>query len=64
MSRKTFGGWGFAPDPDWEAHIAPQTPSYLRGGGRGGKGREGEGKGMGRGGEGCAPPFRKSWIRP
>jgi len=23
MSRKTSGGWGFAPDPDWGAHIAP-----------------------------------------
>jgi len=23
MSRKTFGGWGFAPDPDWGL-ISPQ----------------------------------------
>jgi len=23
MSRKTFGGRGFAPAPDWGAHIAP-----------------------------------------
>ena len=25
MSRKTFGGWGFAPDPDWGL-ILPLTP--------------------------------------
>ena len=28
MSRKTFSGWGFAPDPDWGAHIAPQSPPF------------------------------------
>jgi len=41
MSRKTFGGWGFVPDPEWGAHIVTHTPSCLRGG---------EGKGGGRGG--------------
>ena len=34
MSRKAFGGWGFAPDSDWGTHIAPD-PSSLRGGDRG-----------------------------
>ena len=34
MSRKTFGGWGFAPNPDSGAHIAPD-PSSLRGRDRG-----------------------------
>jgi len=26
-SGKTFGGWGFAPDPEWGAHIVPTPPS-------------------------------------
>ena len=56
-AQKSFGGCGFAPDPDWEAHIAPQTPSVMKGGrfaARGGRGgREGEGReGKGREGEG------------
>ena len=33
-SGKTFGGWGFAPDPECGAHITQHTPSYLRGGER------------------------------
>ena len=29
MSRKTFGGWGFAPDAEWGL-ILPHIPFYLR----------------------------------
>jgi len=29
MSRKTFGGCGFAPEPEWGAHIAPHTHSCM-----------------------------------
>ena len=25
-SGKTFCGWGFAPDAEWGAHIAPTPP--------------------------------------
>jgi len=35
-SGKTFGGWGFAPDPEWGL-ILSHTLSYLRGGGREGR---------------------------
>jgi len=66
MSRKTFSGWGFAPDPDWGGSYRPPDPLLFRGGGEGRKkGRgsggeewEGEGRGRkgrkeeGRGGEG------------
>ena len=48
-AQKSFGGWGFAPDPDWGAHIAPQTPSVMKGGREAAReereGRRGEGRG-------------------
>jgi len=38
-SGKTFGGWGFAPDPEWGL-ISPPHPLLFkgRGEGRGGEG--------------------------
>jgi len=29
VSRETFGGWGFAPDPECGAHVASHTFSFL-----------------------------------
>jgi len=47
MSRKTFGGCGFAPDPGWGAHIA-LTFLLFKGKGREEKaGRGGREKGKG-----------------
>ena len=46
MFRKTFSGWGFAPDPDWGLISPPDALLFREGKVRGGKG-----KGRWRGGE-------------
>ena len=59
ICTKSFGGWGFAPDPTGGAYSAPPDPlagfggSYFKGEGKGeeGKGREEKG-GEGRRGDG------------
>ena len=51
MSRKTFGGWGFALDPEWRAHIAPHPLLF--------KGRRGEGK---EGGTSASPNFFEALV--
>ena len=59
ISTKSFGGWGFAPDPTVGAYSAPPDPlAVFRGPTSKGKERgEGEGReeGEGKEGEGRAP---------
>jgi len=43
-SGKTFGGWGFAPDPEWGGSYCPHTLLFM--------GRVKEGRGE----EGAPPP--------
>jgi len=52
ICTKSFGGWGFAPDPTGGAYSAPpdplaglRGPTSKRGEGRKGKWREGKGEG-------------------
>jgi len=77
ICTKSSVGWDFTPDPTGGAYTSPQTPLLylgglvLKGGGRGGKGKERKGSGgegerrvgrgeKERGGEGVRPlPYRK-----
>ena len=58
ICTKSFGGWGFAPDPTGGAYSAPPDPlAGLRGPtSKGGEGRKGEWReGKGREGKESAP---------